>query len=96
MIPGVNLEHVLDVLADKVAQRLRADGTTLGGASIRPRLLTVEQAATYLGRTVDAVQHMISARRLPVVRDGRRVFLDLRELDGWITRNSEPAEDAEY
>lgn len=54
--------------------------------------MTVEQAATYLGRTKEAVQHMVAARKLPVVRDGRRVFLDIHELDRWIGQNTELAE----
>ena len=35
---------------------------------------------------------MTAARKLPTVRDGRRVFVDIRELDRWIERNTEPAE----
>jgi excisionase family DNA binding protein len=57
-----------------------------------PRLLTVDQAAAYLGRSKEAIQHMTAARKLPVVRDGRRVFLDVRELDRWIELSKEPAE----
>jgi excisionase family DNA binding protein len=49
----------------------------------------VEQAAVYLGRSKAAVQHMIQAGTLPVVRDGRRVFLDVHELEKWIAKNSQ-------
>ena len=87
MIPGINLDQVLNVLADKVAERLRE-----GGAStppIRPRLLTVEQAAVYIGRSKEAVQHMISGGKMPTVRADRRVFLDVQDLDGWIEQNKE-------
>jgi excisionase family DNA binding protein len=46
--------------------------------------LNVEEAAVYLGRTKEAVQHLIAAGKLPVVKPDRRVFLDIRDLDQWI------------
>jgi len=56
---------------------------------VKPVLLTVEQAAAYLGRTKEAVQHLIAERKVPVVRADRRVFLDARDLDQWIEQNKE-------
>ena len=89
----VTLDSIIDTLASAVAAKLRADpGGSSASVPIAPRLLTVDQAAVYIGRSKDAVQHMVSARKLPVVRDGRRVFLDIRELDRWIERSKEPAE----
>jgi excisionase family DNA binding protein len=89
VIPGLNLEQVLDALADKVAQRLREDGPAAGCASIRPRLLTVEQAATYIGRSKEAVQHMVSSGKMPTVRADRRVFVDVEDLDAWIREHKQ-------
>lgn len=88
MIPGLDLDRMLDALADRVAERLRA-GQQPGAPSVRPRLLSVEQAAVYIGRSKEAVQHMVSAGRLPIVRADRRVFLDVRDLDAWIEQNKE-------
>jgi len=89
----VTVDSIIDALASAVAAKLRADlGGSSGSASIVPRLLTVDQAAAYLGRSKEAIQHMTAARKLPVVRDGRRVFLDVRELDKWIEESTEPAE----
>lgn len=88
--PGSTIDDVLNLLADRIAERVRAqlleDGT---GTSIRPRLITVDQAATYLGRTKDAVQHLISSGKLPTVRSDRRVFIDVRDLDTWIEDNKQ-------
>ena len=50
------------------------------GGTVRPRLLTVEQAAIYVGRTKEAVQHMVSSGKLPTVRSDRRVFIDVQDL----------------
>lgn len=83
---GSSLEEVLDLLsqflADKVLARLESRN-----AASAPRLLTVEQAATYLGRTKEAVQHMVAAGKLPTVRADRRVFVDVDDLDRWIVDN---------
>lgn len=55
------------------------------------RLLSVEQAAIYLGRTPGALRQMIFKGTLPVVRIGGRVQLDIRDLDRLI-ENSRTAE----
>jgi len=89
---SLTIDSIVDFFASAVAARLRAEAGGASGGTITPRLLTVDQAAIYLGRTKEAVQHMVAARKLPVVRDGRRVFLDVRELDGWIEQNKEAAE----
>jgi excisionase family DNA binding protein len=80
---GSEIDALLDALANRVALKVR-EQLADQGAGIRPRLLTVEQAANYLGRTKEAVQHIIAADKLPVVRTDRRVFLDVRDLDRWI------------
>jgi excisionase family DNA binding protein len=54
---------------------------------VQPVLLNVKQAAVYLGRTEQSVQHLIFQRDLPVVRMGRRVHLHRRDLDMWIEKN---------
>ncbi len=82
---GFDIDGLLDSLAEKVVGRLRAElDRTETTATVRPRLLTVDQAATYLGRTKTSIQHLISERAIPVVRHDRRVFLDVRDLDNWI------------
>ena len=70
----------LDALADAIAERVLAR-MQLGQSE---RLLTVNEAAKYLGRTARAVRHLIATGALPVVREGRSVHLDRQELDQWI------------
>jgi excisionase family DNA binding protein len=81
----VLLNAFTDLIAAKVSQRLGEPGWD--GRKIQKRLLTVEEAAVYLGRSKEAVQHMISAGKLPIVKPDRRVFLDIRDLDNWIEGN---------
>jgi excisionase family DNA binding protein len=58
-----------------------------GKSKMSPRLLTVKDAAQYIGRSEQAVQHLIHRRELIVVRKGRRVHLDRADLDRWIEAN---------
>jgi excisionase family DNA binding protein len=53
----------------------------------RKRLYTIPQAAEYLGRSSWAVRAMIWAGKLPAVRDGKRVLVDVQDMDRWIEVN---------
>jgi excisionase family DNA binding protein len=55
--------------------------------SIRPRLLTISEAAVYLGRSVPAIRELIWRGELPIIRPDRRIHLDLFDLDKWIEKN---------
>lgn len=70
----------LDLLADAIATRVAAQ---LNQAE-EPRLLSVNQAAIYIGRTPKAVRHLTATGALPVVREGARIHLDRADLDSWI------------
>lgn len=48
------------------------------------RLFSVKEAAVYLGRTVWAIREMVWAGKIPCVKDGRRVLLDVYDMDAWI------------
>jgi excisionase family DNA binding protein len=83
----INLEELLDALADRVVTKLQG---RLGRAdSVQPRLLTVKQAAEYVARSEQAVQHLIASGKLRTVRSDRRVFLDREDLDRWIEENKQ-------
>ena len=51
------------------------------------RLLTVREAAKYIGRTESAVRELVWNEKLPHIRSDRRVMLDIRDLDRWIDAN---------
>ena len=55
----------------------------------RPRksLHAIPEAAEYLGRSAWAVRSMIWAGKLPVVRGGKHLLLDVHNLDHWIEAN---------
>ena len=79
---SLSFDALLEILAEKLANRLAQEPSRL-----LPRLLTIEQAAVYLGRTREATQHLASAGKIPTVRSDRRIFLDRLDLDKWIDDN---------
>jgi excisionase family DNA binding protein len=78
------LNRVAAMIASRVRERIEIQSVR---GRIAPRLLTVKEAAAYIGRTEQAVQHLIHRRELIVVRRGRRVHLDRSDLDRWIDGN---------
>ena len=71
-----SLQALADAIAVRVAARLNQ--------SEQPRLLSVAQAAGYIGRTEKALRHMIGSGAIPAVREGSRIHLDRADLDVWI------------
>ena len=57
------------------------------------RLLSVRDAAEYLGRTEWAMRDLVWRGRIPAVKIDRRVMIDLRDLDALIesSKVTEPA-----
>jgi excisionase family DNA binding protein len=51
------------------------------------RLYSIKESATYLGRTPWAIREMVWAGKIPCVRDGRRVLLDVNDMDKWIEKS---------
>ena len=84
---GINIEGLAKTLASELAERLKQEIAHLASPSVQPALLTVKEAGVYLGRSEQAIQHLIFERQLPVVRFGRRVHLDRRDLDAFIEKN---------
>jgi len=51
------------------------------------RLYNIKEASIYLGRTVWAVREMLWAGKMPYVKDGKRILLDIRDMDSWIEKS---------
>jgi len=81
------LDAMVEAIADRVIARIKAELSHMAPARVQPVLLNVKEAAAYIGRSEQAVQHLIFQKELPVVRKGRRVHLDRRDLDAWIEKN---------
>jgi excisionase family DNA binding protein len=51
------------------------------------RLYSLPEAAEYLGRSPWSVRRLIWSGELPQVRAGRRVHVDIRDMDAFIDKN---------
>jgi excisionase family DNA binding protein len=52
--------------------------------SIDRRLLSLKEAAYYLGRSIWSVRELIWKGALPYIQDGRKQYLDIIDLDRYI------------
>lgn len=53
------------------------------------RLYTLKEAGVYLGRSEYSVRSLIWSRTLPVVKHGKKQWVDLNDMDTYIERNKE-------
>jgi excisionase family DNA binding protein len=67
----------LDTLAERLAPRLTKPAQPDGW-------LTVTEAAEYLRCPKSRVYSLVSARRIPFVKDGSRTLFRRSELDSWL------------
>ena len=82
------LEKLVHAIAEEVTAVIKAElAREHDHPHVTPMLLNVKEAAVYIGRSEQAVQHLIFQKEVPVVRVGRRVHLDRRDLDVWIEKN---------
>ena len=64
----------------------KAQGTTY---PLNKRLYDLKEAAIYLGRPVFSVRTLVWNGALPVIKDGRKLYLDIFDMDTYIERNKE-------
>jgi excisionase family DNA binding protein len=86
MVSPELVNRIAQEVVARVTPLLTGDGNpqSTKAAGITPRLLTVKEAALYLGRSVSAIYHLIGRREIPVIRRGRHVRLDRLEIDRWL------------
>ncbi len=54
---------------------------------VSKRLYTLKEAASYLGRSEWGMRELIWAGKLPVVREGRKIYLDICDLEAYVIKN---------
>ena len=76
--PEMMLQSAIDAIRQQVVAEMKMQTPV---SAPQRRLLTAAQAGEYLGRSEAAVRQMIFKKQIPVVRDGRNVRIDVRDLD---------------
>jgi excisionase family DNA binding protein len=56
-----------------------------------PRLLSIEDAADYVGVPIRVLRGARERREVPVVRLGKRIWFRPEDLDAWVESQVEPA-----
>jgi hypothetical protein len=79
------LEINSDTIAEAVVSRLR------DSAVLAPRLLTLNQAAVYLGLTPDALKAKVHMGRVPTVDIDKKLRFDKLDLDRIIEESKKVA-----
>ncbi len=54
---------------------------------VQKRLYRIDEAALYLGRSEWSIRRLIWGGHLPQVRQGRRVHIDIQDMEQFIERN---------
>jgi hypothetical protein len=75
------IEINTDTIADAVVARLTDSGVLI------PRLLTLDQAATYLGLTKEALKAKVHIGMVPTVEIDKKLRFDRHDLDRIIDDN---------
>ncbi len=50
------------------------------------RLYDIKEADFYLGRSVDSLRELIWAGKIDFIKDGGRIYLNVRDIDTYIDR----------
>lgn len=79
--PRKQFDDVVETLAVILADRIHQKISRLSGSTAAP-LLNIEEAAAYLGRTPNAVRHLINKGSLKTRRFDRRLFIAREDLEG--------------
>jgi excisionase family DNA binding protein len=77
-------DKFIQQLAQALAARIVPQIQNVNPAKQYPRLMTVTQAAAYLGRSQSALFHLVARREIPCIKHGRNLRFDRVELDKWI------------
>ena len=72
-------DELLDAIAERVVERLAADT-----APEPDGFLSATEAASFLACPVSRVYALVSARRIPVKRDGSRLLFERSELREYV------------
>src|SRR5262245_59225029 len=72
--------------------RVLTSQTVASPHKVTKRLYTIGEAAIFLGRNKWSVRRLIWVGELPAVRVGRRVHLDVHDMEAFIEKHKEVAD----
>jgi len=78
----------MPVMEKRVKDGPDKSGSIVSNGSIGRRLLNVEEAAQYLGLSVDTLHKWVQIRAIPHVKAGRALRFDLAALNRYIDEHT--------
>ena len=54
---------------------------------LHKRLYTLKEAGDYLGRSLWSMRELVWTGKIPIIRDGKRIFVDIDDLELYVTKN---------
>lgn len=51
------------------------------------RLYTLKESSFYLGRGLHGVRDLVWSGQLPVIQTGRKMFVDVQDLEAFVSKN---------
>ncbi len=51
------------------------------------RLFSLKEASVYMGKTLWGMRQLVWQGRIQIVKDGRKILVDIRDLDNYIEKN---------
>ncbi len=88
MTPSATPQDLLALLTAQIRTQLMAEmQSSAKPPAAAKRLMTPKEAGEYIGRSESAIRQLIHKQQLPVIRFGRNVRIDLKDLDRIIDEN---------
>jgi excisionase family DNA binding protein len=81
------VDRLAQALVARIIPQLQGGGNGSNGNGWKQplkKLLTIKEAAQYIGRSETAVYRLVGRHQIPVVRNGRTLRFDRAELDRWV------------
>ncbi len=80
------VDQIVQAIVARLLPHLQSGGNGNGSGTKPPlrKLLTIKEASIYLSRSESALYHLVARREIAVVRHGRNLRFDVKELDRWI------------
>ncbi len=69
------------------SKRQKRKGAVTIYGNMPKRLYSLPEAAHYLGRTIWSMRELIWKGSIPIVREGKRIFVDKADMDAYVEKH---------
>ncbi len=83
------MSKVPEIKRNKKTQGISSPKCGADRPTIQQRLYDLHNAAYYLGRSVYSLRGLIWRGEIPIVKSGKKMWVDIVDLNTWIDKNKE-------